>query len=82
MNTSKTATPKQPTTPATLPENGYIRVQALTKIIPFSHSTFWRKAKNGSFPSPVKLSEQITAWRVEDVRAWMDSTEAKAVNNG
>ena len=73
MTTSKTST--QP--PATLPESGYIRVQALIKIIPFSASTVWRKAKNGGFPKPVKLSEQITAWRVEDVRAWMASTEAK-----
>ncbi|MFI3218521.1 MAG: AlpA family phage regulatory protein [Methylococcales bacterium] len=82
MAISKPATPKQPTTPATLPETGYIRISQLVKIIPFSACTIWRKAKNGTFPKPVKLSEQITAWRVEDVRAWMDSTEAKAVNNG
>lgn len=63
--------------PATLPESGYIRITALTKIIPFSASTFWRKSKAGTFPMPIKLSEQITAWRVEDVRAWMASTEAK-----
>jgi predicted DNA-binding transcriptional regulator AlpA len=66
---------KQP--PPTLPEYGYIRVNDLIKIIPFSASTVWRKAKAGSFPKPVKLSEQITAWRVEDVREWMASTEAK-----
>ncbi len=76
MNTSKPATPKQPTTPATLPKTGYIRVQKLIQIIPFSASTIWRKAKNGSFPSPVKLSEQITAWRVEDVQAWMQARDA------
>jgi predicted DNA-binding transcriptional regulator AlpA len=72
--------PKQP--PATLPESGYIRITALTKIIPFSASTFWRKSKAGTFPAPVKLSEQITAWRVEDVRAWMASTEASNGQRG
>jgi len=68
------STPKTP--PATLPESGYIRVNELIKLIPFSASTVWRKAKSGSFPKPIKLSEQITAWRCEDVRAWMENTEA------
>ena len=31
----------------------------------------WRKVKAGHFPKPVKLSERVTAWRVEDVRAWL-----------
>ncbi len=68
--------PTTPTTPATLPETGYIRINQLIKIIPFSACTIWRKSKNGSFPKPVKLSEQVTAWRVDDVRAWMQATEA------
>ncbi len=76
MTTSKTATQKQPSTPATLPTTGYIRISQLTQFIPFSASTIWRKAKNGSFPSPVKLSEQITAWRVEDLQAWMQARDA------
>ena len=43
-------------------------------ILPFSASTFWRKLKDGSLPlRPVKLSERSTAFRVEDVRAWLDS---------
>ena len=74
-----TAQTKQP--PATLSE-GYIRVNALTKIIPFSASTIWRKAKSGSFPKPIKLSEQVTAWKCEDVRAWMNAKELEAANNG
>jgi prophage regulatory protein len=40
-------------------------------IIPFSQATLWRKVKDGTFPAPVKLSAGVTAWRVEDVRAWM-----------
>lgn len=69
------------TSPATLPENGYIRVNDLIKVIPFSACTVWRKAKKGTFPKPVKLSEQITAWRVEDIRAWMQSKDEAAVNH-
>jgi predicted DNA-binding transcriptional regulator AlpA len=29
--------------------------------------------KGGKFPKPVKLSVQITAWKAEDVREWIDS---------
>lgn len=42
-------------------------------IVPFSSPTLWRRVKAGEFPAPVKLSERVTAWRVEDVRAWMAS---------
>ena len=70
-------------TPATLPETGgYIRINELIKIIPFSASTIWRKAKKGTFPKPYKLSEQITGWKCDEIRAWMASTEAKAADHG
>jgi len=50
----------------------YVRLKSLieTGYIPFSPATLWRKVKDGSFPKPIKLSNQITAWRVEDLRNW------------
>jgi prophage regulatory protein len=57
-----------------LPVTGYIRQsQLIPTIVPFSSATLWRKVKSGAFPAPVKLSERVTAWRVEDIRAWMTS---------
>ena len=57
---------------ANLPANGFVRQsQLIPHIIPFSSSTLWRKVKAGEFPAPVKLSSRVTAWRAEDVRAWM-----------
>lgn len=57
-----------------LPETGYLRQSQLIPVIfPFSHATLWRNVKAGTFPRPVKLSARITAWRVEDIRAWMDA---------
>lgn len=56
----------------TLPQIGYIRQRELIPThVPFSPATLWRKVKTGEFPAPVKLSERITAWRVQDVRAWL-----------
>jgi prophage regulatory protein len=55
-----------------LPLDGYIRQgQLIPGILPFSSPTLWRMVKSGNFPRPVKLSPRVTAWRVEDVRAWM-----------
>ena len=45
-------------------------------ILPFSSPTLWRMVKAGKFPAPVKLSERVTAWRVEDIRAWMQTRTA------
>jgi predicted DNA-binding transcriptional regulator AlpA len=60
--------------PYDLPRTGFVRERQLIRhIIPFSSATLWRKVKASEFPSPVKLSRRVTAWRVEDVRAWMES---------
>lgn len=60
------------TQPPALPKEGYVRqAQLIPAIIPFSSATLWRKVKAGLFPKPVKLGPRITAWRVEDLRAWM-----------
>jgi len=54
-----------------LPETGYVRQSQLKTVIPFSAATLWRKVAAKQFPAPVKLSVGVTAWRVEDIRAWM-----------
>ena len=61
-----------------LPAGAYVRAnQLIPAILPFSAATLWRKVRTGEFPRPVKLSERITAWKVEDVRAWLaDKTAA------
>ena len=56
-----------------LPDDALIRLVSLTSLglVPFSASTLWRKVRHGEFPSPVKVSRQVTAWRVGDVRRWL-----------
>jgi predicted DNA-binding transcriptional regulator AlpA len=57
-----------------LPASGYIRQKNLIpSVVPISHATLWRKVKTGEFPAPVKLSKRITAWKVSDVKAWLES---------
>ena len=67
---------KQPTYEyGVLPATGFVREKQLIDggILPFSAKTLWRKVKDGTFVQPVKLGERITAWKVEEVRQWLDS---------
>ncbi len=56
-----------------LPETGFIRLPAVLKVFPVSKSTWWAGIKDGRFPKPVKLGQKITAWRVQDIRALIES---------
>jgi prophage regulatory protein len=57
-----------------LPESGFIRqAQLIPHVVPFSSATLWRRCAKGLFPKPVRLSERVTAWRVGDVRDWLDN---------
>lgn len=68
-----------------LPETGFLRLRqiigspetkakpATPPLIPVSKSTWWGGIKTGRFPQPVKLGPRVTAWRVEDIRACIDS---------
>jgi len=47
------------------------RAGSVCKWVQFSKSTLWRKSADGSFPSPVKLSSGITAWKVGSIRQWL-----------
>ncbi|HEY8878645.1 MAG TPA: AlpA family phage regulatory protein [Roseateles sp.] len=55
-----------------LPATGFVRqAQLVPHIVPFSAATLWRMVRAGTFPQPVKLSARCTAWRCEEVRAWI-----------
>jgi predicted DNA-binding transcriptional regulator AlpA len=57
-----------------LPPTGYIRQSKLIPdILPVSPATLWRWVKSGEFVAPVKLGNNTTAWRCEDVRQWLDA---------
>jgi len=67
-----------------LPETGYLRLPQIigdTKsnppipaIIPVGRSTWWQGVKAGRFPKAIKLSERVTVWRVEGIRAYINKT--------
>lgn len=70
---------KQPSlSPPALPSEGYARIdQVRAAVGNVGRSTIWDWCKKGTFPQPIKISENVTAWRVADVRAWISAREPK-----
>jgi prophage regulatory protein len=64
-----------------LPDSAWIRQSHLVRDpkhptrptpLPFSPATFWRLVADQKFPQPTKLSARVTAWKVGEVRAWLN----------
>lgn len=61
-----------------LPDSGFIRLPQVLSTIPVSKSTWWAGIKLGKYPAGIKLSERVTAWRVEDIRALITQLASNA----
>jgi len=40
--------------------------------IPISHTSLWAGVKAGTFPAPIRISENTVAWRGSDLREWLN----------
>lgn len=56
--------------------SGFLRLPDVLALIPVSRSTWLNWVKTGKAPKPVKLSERTTAWKVADIRAFIDAQAA------
>jgi hypothetical protein len=64
-----------------LPETGFLRLPQIIgdpkadppihPLIPVKKSCWWAGVKSGRFPAAVRLGPRLTAWRVEDIRAFI-----------
>lgn len=52
-----------------LPGSAHVRLPVVRGLYGASASTIWRGVRLGTIPRPVKLSDNLTAWRVSDLRA-------------
>lgn len=43
-------------------------------------TAIYDKIKRGEFPEPIRLSAQRVAWRVNDIREWLDDCPTVTVN--
>ena len=54
---------------STLPSTGFIRLDGILQLIPVSKSTWWNWVNDGRAPPAIRLSDNITVWRLEDIHA-------------
>lgn len=47
-----------------------LRLPAVVARTGLSKSTIWKRAGEGTFPKPVKLSDRCTAWVESEVDQW------------
>lgn len=65
------------------PDIGFLRLSQILgsaknpPIIPVSKSTWFAGIKTGLFPKPVKLGPRTSAWRVDDLRAFIEKVGNK-----
>lgn len=60
-----------------IPSFGFIRLPQVLAVFPVSRTTWLNGVKSGKFPKPVRLGPATVAWRVEDIRALIDSVSGE-----
>jgi len=63
-----------------LPPTGFLRITQILgdskdgtpALLPVSKATLWQWVRDGKFPRPIKLGANTTAWKVEDVREFIE----------
>ena len=52
-----------------------LRLPDVLRRVGLSRSTVYQLAASGRFPAPVRLSPRTSAWRSDDVQAWIDNLQ-------
>ncbi|HDZ07508.1 helix-turn-helix transcriptional regulator [Pseudohongiella sp.] len=55
-----------------IPETGFLRLTDVLQFIPISRSTWWLWVANGKAPAPIKLGPKTTAWKAEEISAFIE----------
>lgn len=62
---------------------GFLRLKDVCQLIGLSKTTVWELSKRDpEFPKPVKLTSQCTAWRADELDAWIESRERVQFKGG
>ena len=64
----------------TSPPTQFYRLSHLKQRLGVSGSSIWAWVKAGTFPRPIKLSENCTAWSAADVDEWAQARIAASQN--
>ena len=63
------------------PTTGFYRLPKMRELLGLGNTTIWELSRHDpDFPKPVKLTKQCTAWRADEVMAWIDSRPRAALH--
>lgn len=62
-----------------LPIQGMSRAKDILPLLPFGRTTLHEWSRDGRFPSSIRLSPNMVAWRNSDVLEWLASHSADAI---
>ncbi|WP_414675655.1 helix-turn-helix transcriptional regulator [Methyloceanibacter sp.] len=54
-----------------------LTIDEVAELLGLKKWTIRRKVRDGSFPAPIRLSEQTNRWRARDVEAWLQALAEK-----
>lgn len=61
-----------------LPQTGFVRLATVLHMTGMGKSKIWSMSKEGTFPKPYKLAARVTAWKVDDLKAWIEAQTQEA----
>ena len=56
-----------------MPLAGLLRLRDVITITGLQKSAIYARSNQGKFPAPEKLTSHASAWRVGDIRTWLDN---------
>lgn len=63
--------------------SGFYRLNKMCELLGLGKTTIWDLSRHDpDFPKPVKLTSQCTAWRADEVQAWINSRPRATLRGG
>ena len=59
----------------------FYRVNDLTKILSVSRASIYNWLNKGTFPKPIKISDNVNVWRASDIQKWVKDKEGEDIIN-
>ena len=60
----------------------FYRLSQLKKQLSVSRSSIWAWVKEGTFPKPIKLGKNCTAWNSVDIEKWIEERKSLSEKGG
>lgn len=64
-----------------LPSPALLRARDVANLLGTSETTVWRYTQQGHLPAPIKLGNNMTRWRDDEISAIIQNASKDRINN-